>query len=194
KMEQKSVVTIIINYVTYDEVKDIDIGKLFDESYEGETLATLGEILDIANDASTRVIIDVKAETDEEIYASEITRLVEEHDMEDLASVQSFNPTFLKLMRKENRDIDLGQILFLFAGNLSGLDVDFYTVRETMLTKRFVKQARKQNHRIWVWTVNNTRNIKKVLSYEVDGITTDYPERVERGGGIQAVTQEDNEK
>lgn len=193
-LERMAGVPVTIKDATYDEVKDIDIGKLFDESYEGETLATLGEILDIANDANTRVIIDVKAETDEEIYASEITRLVEEHDMEDLASVQSFNPTFLKLMRKENPDIDLGQILFLFAGNLSGLDVDFYTVRETMLTKRFVKQARKQNRRIWVWTVNNTRNIKKVLSYDVDGIITDYPERVQRVGGIQPVTQEDNEK
>src|SRR5699024_11611430 len=114
--------------------------------------------------------------------------------METLATVQSCNPTFLKLIRKENRDIDLGQILFLFAGNLSGLDVDFYTVRETMLTKRFVKQARKQNRRIWVWTVNNTRNIKKVLSYDVDGIITDYPERVQRVCGIQPVTQENNEK
>lgn len=193
-LERMAGVPINIKDATYDDIKDIDIGKLFDESYEGETLATLGDILDIADDAGTRVIIDVKAETDEDIYASEITRLVEEHDMEDLASVQSFNPTFLKLMREENPDIDLGQILFLYAGNLSGMDVDFYTVRETMVTKRFVKQARQQNRRIWVWTVNNTRNIKKVLSYDIDGIITDYPERVQRVGGIQPVTQEEQEE
>lgn len=193
-LERMAGVPITIKDATYEDVKDIDIGTLFDESYKGETLATLDEILEITEASNTRVIIDVKAETDEDIYASEIARLVEKHDTEDLASVQSFNPTFLKLIREENPDIDLGQILFLYAGSLSGMDVDFYTVRETMLTKRFVKQARKQNRRIWVWTVNNTRNIKKVLSYDIDGIITDYPERVQRVGGITPLTQEDDEE
>src|SRR5699024_12094599 len=64
-LERMAGVPVTIKDATYDEVKDIDIGKLFDESYEGETLATLDEILDIANDANTRVFIDVKAETED---------------------------------------------------------------------------------------------------------------------------------
>lgn len=185
-------VPITIREATYEEIKDIDIGRLFDDSYTGETLATLDEILEITTAADTRVIIDVKAAKDEDVYAREITKSVEQNDAEELASVQSFNPTFLKLMRDENESIDIGQILFLFAGNLSGLDVDFYTVRETMLTERFVEQAQKQNRRIWVWTVNNKRNIKKVLTYDIDGIITDYPERVQRVGGINPLAQEDD--
>jgi len=181
---------VTIREATYDDIKDIDIGSLFDESYAGETLATLDDILEITTAANTRVIIDVKTDKDEDIYAREIAQSVERNDAGDLASVQSFNPEFLKLMRSENETIDIGQILFLFAGNLSGLDVDFYTVRETMLTKRFVEQARKQNRRIWVWTVNNKRNIKKVLSYDIDGIITDYPERVQRVGGIYPMAQD----
>lgn len=181
---------ITIREETYEDIADIDIGRSFDESFAGETLATLDDILEITAASDTRVIIDVKADTDEEIYAEEIAKSVEKHDAAELASVQSFNPTFLKLMREENPDIDIGQILFLYAGNLSDLDVDFYTVRETMLTERFVERAKKQNRAIWVWTVNSERNMKKVLSYDIDGIITDYPEHVQRVIGVNPTAQE----
>src|SRR5699024_8513091 len=88
--------SVTIKEATYDEIKDIDIGTPFDESYAGETLATLDDILEITTSANTRVIIDVKTGKDEEIYAREIAKSVERNDAEDLASVQSFNPTFLK--------------------------------------------------------------------------------------------------
>src|SRR5699024_332407 len=126
----------------------------------------------------------VKIADDEAIYASEIAKLVDKYDMEDLVSVQSFNPDFLQLMRKQDEEINLGQILYLFAGNIAQIDVDFYTVRDTMLTQRFVDHAKTANRQIWLWTVNNQQDIKKVLSYDVDGIITDYPERVQQIIGI----------
>src|SRR5699024_6626163 len=104
---------VTIREATYDDIKDIDIGSLFDESYAGETLATLDDILEITTAANTRVIIDVKTDKDEDIYAREIAQSVERNDAGDLASVQSFNPEFLKLMRSENEKIDIRQILLL---------------------------------------------------------------------------------
>lgn len=179
-----------IKDLTYDELKDIDIGSTFDETYSGESIPTLDQVLATTSETKTKVIIDVKTDSDEDIYAKEIANLVEIYDQNDFVSVQSFNHTFLKMMRKENEEIEIGQILFLYAGDLSALDVDFYTVRETMLTKRFIERAKKENRKIWVWTVNNEQNIKKVLSYDIDGIITDYPERVQRIIGIKTETDQ----
>lgn len=173
-----------IQHTTYEELKDIDIGSSFSEEFADETIPTLEDILKIIEENHTDIIIDVKIADDEPIYASEIARLVDKYDIEDLVSVQSFNQDFLQLMREQNEEINLGQILYLFAGNLSQMDVDFYTVRETMLTKRFVNHAKSENRDIWVWTVNNQQNIKKVLSYDIDGIITDYPERVQQMIGV----------
>src|SRR5699024_3889254 len=91
----------------------------------------------------------------------------------------------LKKVREQNEEIDIGQILFLSAGNLSGLDVDFYTVRESMLTDRFMRHAKEENRDVWVWTVNLERNMKEVLKYDIDGIITDYPEKLHRVLGIK---------
>jgi glycerophosphoryl diester phosphodiesterase len=65
------------------------------------------------------------------------------------------------------------------AGNSNILDVDFYTIKQSMLSEAFIKNAHKQGRSIWVWTVNDEVNIKEVLKYDVDGIITDYPKRVQ---------------
>jgi glycerophosphoryl diester phosphodiesterase len=39
--------------------------------------------------------------------------------------------------------------------------------------------------------VNSERNIKKVLSYDIDGIITDYPERVQRIMGVKEETEKE---
>ncbi|MGM8364387.1 glycerophosphodiester phosphodiesterase family protein [Virgibacillus sp. W0181] len=179
-----------ISDLTYEELKDIDIGRLYDESYAGEKIPTLDEALALTVEKDIGVIIDVKTERDEAVYAKELARLIEKHDAKELASVQSFNQHLLKLIREHNSEIQLGQILYLSAGNLSGLDVDFYTVRESMLTNRFIKRAKKENRKIWVWTVNNERNIKEVLSYDINGIITDYPEKVQRIIGVRPDEEE----
>lgn len=168
-----------IKDLTYEELMEVDIGRLFDASFTGEKIPTLAEALDYITETETKIIIDVKVYEDEaEEYAQKIVDLVNEYEAEELSLVQSFNNKFLRAVRKHNPHITIGQILFLSVGNLSKLDVDFYTIRQTMLTERLIKQARKENRDIWVWTVNNPRNIKEVLKYNVDGIITDYPERV----------------
>lgn len=175
-----------IRNLTYDEIKDVDIGSYFAEEYAGETIPTLDEVLALTSTTNTKVIIDVKTDNDEAIYADLIAKLVEKYETEELTIVQSFNQQLLKAMRERKEEIKLSQILYLYAGKLSNLDVDFYTVRETMLTKRFVKHAQSKNRGVWVWTVNRKKSIEKVLSYDIDGIITDYPERVNRIIGIKA--------
>src|SRR5699024_1276531 len=128
-----------IRDMTYEELEDVDIGRSFDEAYAGEHIPTLDEVLELASEKDTRVIIDVKTNKDEDTYAEEIARVVEKNDAGEISLVQSFNPDILRLVRRQNEMIEIGQILFLSAGNLSGMDVDFYTVRESMLTERFIR-------------------------------------------------------
>ncbi|PIB61844.1 glycerophosphodiester phosphodiesterase family protein, partial [Pseudomonas sp. 2995-3] len=103
-------------------------------------------------------------------FASKIVELIEAYDIEDVTYVQAFNYDVLQEVRKVNPDIRIGQILYLAAGNLSAIDVDFYTIRQTMLSDRFIEKAKEQNREVWVWTVNLERNIREVLKYDIDGI------------------------
>lgn len=46
------------------------------------------------------------------------------------------------------------------------------------VTKGFVEAARERNLRVHVWTVNETADMQRLLEAGVDGIMTDYPDRL----------------
>ena len=51
---------------------------------------------------------------------------------------------------------------------------------KNFLTKSVVKKIKNKNLKVFPYTVNSYLNIKKMKSYEVDGIITDYPERINK--------------
>ena len=47
-----------------------------------------------------------------------------------------------------------------------------------VVTKRFVEAAHARNLKVHVWTVNGVDSMKTLLQLGVDGIMTDYPQRL----------------
>ncbi|MFA1821621.1 glycerophosphoryl diester phosphodiesterase membrane domain-containing protein [Virgibacillus oceani] len=169
-----------IKDMTYEEVAEIDIGILYDESFTGERIPTMEQVLEKVTENDTLLILDLKSYNRKDEFTDEIVRLLEKYDAVDQTYVQSFNYDLLQEVRAKNEEIKIGQVLFLAMGNLSNLDIDFYTIRQNMLTSRFIENAHQLNREVWVWTVNSERNVHEVLKYNIDGIITDYPERVQQ--------------
>lgn len=48
----------------------------------------------------------------------------------------------------------------------------------TLLTESNVKKAKEFGYKIYTWTVNESEDIARVKDYGVDGIISDYPERL----------------
>lgn len=172
-----------VKNMTLKEVKQIDAGSWFSDEFAGESIPTLEEaILHIGD--RTNILIDVKLTGEPELAAKLLSEILRTYDLADTCLVQSFSPRFLSELRSLDPEIRIGQILTASAGRLDRMDVDFYTISQNMLTENFVKLAREQKRQVWVWTVNSERNIKTVLQYDINGIITDYPQRVRQIGGI----------
>jgi glycerophosphoryl diester phosphodiesterase len=167
-----------IHDLNYDELAKLDIGSEFSEAFQGERIPTLKEaLLEVKGKAI--FIIEIKPTVNKLEIAQKVVELIESQDMVSESYIQSFDNSVLQEVRKQNPSIKIGQIFYLAAGNLSLLDVDFYTVEQSVLSDRFLRHAHRKGREVWVWTVNSERNIKKVLEYNIDGIITDYPERVQ---------------
>lgn len=173
-----------VSDLTYEELAQVDIGRFFSKEFIGEKMPSLEKVFQEVKDENVRLIIDLKPTDATGELAKKVVELIEKYDMVEKAYVQAFDYPSLQVIRSLNSDIKIGQILFLSAGDLAELDVDFYTIRQTMLTERFIRNARAQNREIWVWTVNIDRNIREVLKYDIDGIITGRPEKVQRVIGI----------
>lgn len=168
-----------VNEQTYDEVAKLSIGgNSYNSLEEAVRIPMLAEVLDEAK-GKAKLIIDLKPYGPGEKLAKQVVTLIEHFGMVQDCYIQSLDRQTLQQIRQLNPNIRIGQILYFAVGDLSLLDVDFYTIEQVMLTEQFVKRAHKSGREVWVWTVNDKRNLKEVLKYEIDGIITDYPARAQ---------------
>lgn len=95
--------------------------------------------------------------------------------------VSSFRTDLLETVYKTNSNIPLGVITdtnleeaVAFAKKINAFSIhpDY-----TMLTHEIVEALREQ-FKVFTWTVNNLKPIKRIKSYEVDGIISDFPDRL----------------
>ncbi|MFF2885821.1 glycerophosphoryl diester phosphodiesterase membrane domain-containing protein [Paenibacillus sp. NPDC057967] len=161
-----------VSELTYEELSRLAIGQ--DENLESIHIPTLAYALAEAQ-GRIKLLLDLKPYGPGDDLVREVVSLVQAYGMEQEVYIQSFDSYSLKQIRELAPDIKIGQILYFALGNLSALDVDFYTIEQVMLTDQLVKQAHASGREVWVWTVNTRRNMKEVLKFQIDGIITDYP-------------------
>lgn len=163
--------------LTVNQLQEVDAGGHFSPEFSGERIPTLEEALLVCGQ-EMGMLLEIKP------YGSESGPLVEavlrvlENHPETPVRIQSFDPGILSRIRSRRPDLLVGQILYSAGEPLNRLDVDFYTIRMSMLTASFTARARKQGREIWVWTVNRPEDVREVLQYDIDGIISDYPDRV----------------
>ena len=165
-----------VGELTYDEVARLNIGNRSGELDQIVRIPMLAEVLAEVQ-GKAKIIIDLKSYGPGVELAKQVVTLIEQFDMVQDCYIQSFDRLTLQQIRQLNPDIKIGQIIYFAVGDLSQLDVDFYTVEQVMLTEQLVESAHKKGREVWVWTVNSERNLKEVLKFEIDGIITDFPAR-----------------
>ncbi|HTA63042.1 MAG TPA: glycerophosphodiester phosphodiesterase family protein [Bacteroidia bacterium] len=108
---------------------------------------------------------------------------IEKHKITERINLQSFDVRVLQEIKKKHPTIQIA----LLVENEDGLEInlkrlgfipntyspDFYLVDEVL-----VKSVHNQNMKLTPWTVNEVADIKKLLALGVDGIISDYPNRV----------------
>ncbi|HXU25668.1 MAG TPA: glycerophosphodiester phosphodiesterase family protein [Bacteroidia bacterium] len=135
--------------------------------------------------------IEIKSEEGEDnIFNPEPNKFVElvyneieKHKVIERTNLQSFDVRILQEIKKKDAAIQVA----LLVENEDGLEVnlkrlgfipntyspDFYLVDDIL-----VQQVHKQNMKLIPWTVNEISDIKKLIELGVDGIISDYPNRV----------------
>lgn len=160
--------------MSFREVQQLSLG--FDLNGYPIHIPSLSSVLAEAH-GRIKLLLDLKPNgSSSDALAEEVVRLIKEAGAEEEVRVQSFDGEALGRIRELAPEIKIGRILFFALGDLSKLDVDFYTIEQVMLTDFLVDQAHADGREVWVWTVNTRRDMKEVLKYPIDGMITDYPE------------------
>lgn len=57
---------------------------------------------------------------------------------------------------------------------------DVISVHHSLLTKELFKKVKKYNLTLWTWTVNQKKQVKKCFDLGIDGVITDWPNKMKK--------------
>lgn len=168
----------LVKKMKLKELKELDAGM-------GERIPTLEEVLDLVN-RRVKANIELKGPK----TAKPAMKLIDEYvknkgwSLDDFI-ISSFKRKELKEARSFNPTIQIGVLIskprlidrwsFRFAQKIRAR---FICPGKKLVTKRFVCKAHKYGLKVFVWTANDPKDIKKLIKAGVDGIFSDYPDRL----------------
>jgi glycerophosphoryl diester phosphodiesterase len=177
-----------------EELEGIDCGSKRDSAYPeqlpvpGARIPTLEEVFELARKASypVRLNVEIKIRGPSVSvpvgeFADLLVEAVRASGLEGRIMVQSFEPEALRAVGEMAPEIPLA-ILVRKRGAYERLleesGAEVLSPKAAGLRKEDVKLFRERGIRVIPWTVNETKQMRRLLEWEVDGIITDYPDRL----------------
>lgn len=170
-----------VHDLTLTELRRLDAGSWFGSEFADERIPTLEEILQFAKKHDVVFYLELKpggswggehALIGALRESGEIARtLVISFSPEILAAVRRIEPTLMTgLLFEGTIEKPLEKVLEVGARQLA--------VRSDLVTPSLLQEARKKDVQVVCWTVNHPAHMRLLMEAGVDGIMSDYPDRL----------------
>jgi glycerophosphoryl diester phosphodiesterase len=111
--------------------------------------------------------------------------VIKEKQLEERVIIQSFDFRTLKYLHEKYPSIKTAMLIEDsdendFDGQLTklGYTPEYYSPNHTLVDDKLVKQCHDKGMKIIPWTVNDTKQFKKLKKLGIDGVITDYPDKI----------------
>jgi glycerophosphoryl diester phosphodiesterase len=167
---------------TLAQLKKLDAGKWRKKSFEGQQILTLEEVMDCIH-GRVDLCLDIKQ------YAGSLRGIelkllfiLSHYDYLERTVFSTFDYESLRRLRELAPDARLGVIFdskikedpFAVAEQVAAASIH---VRKELASRDFLDKAWNAGMDVFVWTVNEVREMEKFASVGVQGIVSDFPER-----------------
>lgn len=183
----------LVKDYTYAELAALDAGSWFDPAFKGEKVPTLEDAIRLIN-GRAELIIEIKEGND--YYPN-----IEENILEAIATtnsaswciIHSFDTKVLESIHEKDPSIRLHKV---FYGKLRHLPVligedtewyrlknypyiDEYSFNYKLANKGLIRKLKSKGKKVNVWTPNSQRAIDDMIGLGVDGVITDFPDKLD---------------
>jgi glycerophosphoryl diester phosphodiesterase len=165
----------IVNTLTLQELKAFRIEN-------NEQIPTLFEVFDLVNQ---KCFINIELKNYD--TAEKVVRLIERYVLDKKWNynrflVSSFDWNALRKIRLLNSEIPIGvltetdlNLAFDFAKFIKAEAIHPYF---HLLTKENTTQIQEKGIQVFAWTINEIEDIQKIKKFNINGIITDFPDRI----------------
>jgi glycerophosphoryl diester phosphodiesterase len=174
----------VVSY-TLNELKQLDAGSWFGSQFSGERIPTLKEVLELTH-GQVLLCIELKGgdlgQYTLKDLADRSLQEVEKARMLSQVLFASFDLSAIERIREKNPGIPVALIYSKSWSSpqevTGGRPIPVLSFRGTVLTQTNASKARQQGIKVLVWTLNTEEHMEHFLKMGVDGIVTDYPDRL----------------
>jgi glycerophosphoryl diester phosphodiesterase len=170
-----------VHDMTLAELRRLDAGSWFGSEFAGERIPTLDEVLDFAKKYDVIFYLEMKpggswggehALIGSLRSSGEIARtIVISFDAAILANVRKIEPTLMTALLYDGQiEKPLDQALKVGARQLA--------IRGDLVNPLLLTAAREKDLQVVCWTVNHSAHMRLLMDAGVDGIMSDYPDRL----------------
>ena len=182
----------------YEEIKKFDCGSKIHPTYpDQKKIKTykplLSEVFDLvkSKNADVRFNIEVKSEPEyygiftpqPKAYVELVLDEIIKNDMFNGVNLQSFDLKILEEIKKQSPKMKVALLIEedeVIDDKLKSMSYqpEIISPYFKLLTAETIKAYQKQGFHIIPWTVNNEEDMKQMILLQVNGIITDYPNRL----------------
>lgn len=176
---------------TFDELKTLDFGSYFSPEFAGTRIPALDEFLELAA-ASAAEIINIELKSPK-TAAAEMTRktieAIKSFGVLDRVIISSFNGNILKQVKSieprcktaflyPSTNLRVYRFELIPFLTVKRIGADIIHPASPVVSRPLVRLAHRLGLKVNVWTVNDEKEVKRLLKCGVDGIITDCPGKV----------------
>ncbi len=175
-----------VSAMTLAELKALDAGSWFDPRFAGERIPTLQEVFEAVGQRLL-INVEIKVEAGYHPFAqeAETVRLIKDNNLVERVIVSSFSLASLRRVRRLDPHIALGLLYarvetpFLpTVARLLGVRFEALHPEFSLVNARYVEKARQHGLPVNAWTVNEVEHMRRLIDLGIDGIITNYPDRL----------------
>jgi glycerophosphoryl diester phosphodiesterase len=183
---------LVENY-TANELQEMDNGSWYGDQFSTERVPTLLQVLEKI-DGKAIMLIEIKRGSGK-VYADlgkRVVDVIREVNGESWCVVQAFDSHYIREVNAYAPDIETQKLivqqldLFPYYTDIKnqlgqpddGIKVTAINSYYPFLTRRRVAHRHKKGYQTFVYTVNSEEDMIKMINLGVNGIITDYPDRL----------------
>ena len=189
--------TPTIHSLGFEELQRYDVGRLrpgseyaskfpHQKPLDGTRIPKLSDVLKLDSrvrfNIETKILPDAPGETlPPEPFARAVIAEVRKAGVEKRTTIQSFDFRTLKVVEREAPEIATAYLTSRRHPDpapVAQAGAKIWSPDFTILDEKRMSEARCYNLKVVPWTVNEPADIARVLDFGVEGIITDYPDRV----------------
>lgn len=185
--------------LTHAQLERYDVGRIrpgseyaarfpHQQAVDGARIPRLSQVFDLGRQTAVRFNIEIKvlpSHPDETLppgpFALAVIGEVRKGAMAERATIQSFDWRAVKAAEREAPEIATAYLTEAGDSDVARLraaGAKIWSPDYRALTKDSLHEAHRSGMRVVAWTVNEPRDIARLIDWGVDGIISDYPDRV----------------